>query len=144
MYVNCWMNNYRNIYKTKVLTSFASFSLRVKHITSSQALKLPMFIVLVFYNNLEMHSYLHNRYIVSQQRIDNKCFHRIGECASYRYFFVASSASTIGNQQWRLSWHGESGDHHHHLGPQPRLFFHVLHRQLQGQEWHNVLWICDY
>jgi hypothetical protein len=61
------MNNYWSIYKTKVLTSFASYSLRVKHIASSRALKLLMFIVHVFYNNLEMYSYLHNRYIVSQQ-----------------------------------------------------------------------------
>jgi hypothetical protein len=67
MYVKCWMNNYWSIYKTKVLTSFVSSSLRVKHIASSWALKLLMFIVLVFYNNLEMYSYLHNRYIVSQQ-----------------------------------------------------------------------------
>jgi len=61
------MNNYWSIYKTKVLTSFPSSSLKVKHIASSQALKLPMFIVLVFYNNLEMYSYLHNSNIVSQQ-----------------------------------------------------------------------------
>jgi hypothetical protein len=49
-----------------MLTSFPSSNLRTKHIASSQALKLPMFIVLVFYNNSQMY-YLHNSYIMNQQ-----------------------------------------------------------------------------
>jgi len=70
MYVKCWMNNYQNVNKTKMLTLFTSYSLKVKHITSSWALKLWTFIVLIFYNNLEMYSYLHNNYITNQQAMN--------------------------------------------------------------------------
>ncbi len=61
------MNNYRSVYKTRVLTSFASSSLRAKHIAPSQVLKLSMFIVLVLKNNSPMYSYLHNSCITNQQ-----------------------------------------------------------------------------
>jgi hypothetical protein len=64
------MNNYQNVYKTRVLTLLASYSLKVKHVASSRALKLLMFIVLVFYNNSKVYSYLHNSYTVSQQAMN--------------------------------------------------------------------------
>ncbi len=50
-----------------MLTSFASSSLRTKHIASSRALKLTMFIAFIFYNNSKVYSYLHNSYITSLQ-----------------------------------------------------------------------------
>jgi hypothetical protein len=36
------MNNYQTVYKTKVITSFASYYLRAKHITSKQTLELTI------------------------------------------------------------------------------------------------------
>ncbi len=51
-----------------MLTSFASSNLKAKHITLSQVLKLTMFIVFYFYNNLNVYSYLHmNSYIMNLQ-----------------------------------------------------------------------------
>ncbi len=41
----CWMKNYKTIYKTKVVTSFASCSLGAKHMASKQSLELTIKIV---------------------------------------------------------------------------------------------------
>jgi len=57
-------------YKTRVVTSFASSTLRAKHVTSSQMLELTMFIVFVFYDNSKVYSYLHRSYITTQQAMN--------------------------------------------------------------------------
>ncbi len=53
-----------------MLTLFTSSNLKAKHIASSRMLKLRMFIILVFYNNSKMCSYLHNSYIVNKQAMN--------------------------------------------------------------------------
>ncbi len=48
------MTNYQSLYKIRIVTLFASSNLRAKHITLLQMLKLTMFIVLIFYDNMEV------------------------------------------------------------------------------------------